>query len=57
MLPASGQELTMRRLEPRKSLLAVSIPLAVLGLLAAAPGADRRPPKTKTDDVKDSYGS
>ncbi len=47
----------MRRLELRKSLLAASIPLAVLGLLAAAPGAQRRPPKTRTDDVKDSYGS
>jgi prolyl oligopeptidase len=47
----------MCRLEPRKTLLAISIPVVVLSLLAAVPGAERRPPKTKTDDVKDSYGS
>jgi prolyl oligopeptidase len=41
-----------------KRVLTVSVFAFALGLFAAAsPAADRQAPKTKTDDVKDTYGS
>jgi prolyl oligopeptidase len=41
-----------------KRVLTVSVFAFALGLfVAASPAADRQAPKTKTDDVKDTYGS
>ncbi|HKF42207.1 MAG TPA: prolyl oligopeptidase family serine peptidase [Thermoanaerobaculia bacterium] len=47
----------MRSTSLSRALLAAAATALVVGVVAgAAPGTDR-PPKTKTDDVKDAYGS
>ena len=41
-----------------KTGLAAAASLTLLGFLsAAAPRSDRQPPKTRTEDVKESFGS
>ncbi|HKA35174.1 MAG TPA: S9 family peptidase, partial [Thermoanaerobaculia bacterium] len=40
-----------------KFLLGIPAGALLLGALAASPATDRQPPKTKADDIRDTYGS